>query len=260
MKEYKVAGNSCVIIIVIIMNSLLFCSCSLIKKAAGADFDVAAYQKAREARITEIKMRETTNLLKRIANNKPIGEADIALRLSGRLLNKIAGQYVGIKGWIDEDNSFVTDSIHLSLQNGYCIASLKLTATNHSYGVDARLVMDCLASLKYKGNELYLNIEPFNISPDVKTGFLLSGLKETIQNLLLLNLGEMGSKFKGLKIPMNIDNDIKIGKGSHKVTGIINAEINLPEIVLPLDLKLAEIIFLEGEAIVSFDFINSNRK
>lgn len=242
------------ILIFSFVSVLISCfSCSLIKAAAGADFDTAAYQKAREARITEIKMRETSGLLKRAAKAKLFEDAEIVVKIGSNLLNKIAGRFVGVEGWLDEDNSFITDSIFIELKNGYGIASLKLRAKNHNYGIDVMLIMDCLAVLKYKENELYLGIEPFNISPVVETGFLLSGLRETIRNLLLLNLGELGNKFKGIKIPLNIDNSFLVKGSEHIISGKVNAAIALPDIAVALNLKLSEVIFLEEGVVVTFD-------
>jgi hypothetical protein len=235
-------------------------SCSLIKMAAGADYDTEAYKKSREAEVSDIKLRETTKLLRRISEKDPLDNADIVFIINENLVNDISQQYIGVNGWIDDDNSFVTDSINISINYGYCTASLGLSVTNHRYGIDLKLLMFCLVNLSIINNDLYLKLEPYNISPIVETGFLLSGLKETIHNLVLYNLGEMGKKFKGIKLPLSIENELKIPENTYKLRSKVNADINVPEITIPLNMKLKEIIFLKNQALISFNFIESKVK
>ncbi len=232
--------------------------CSLVKRAAGADIDPVAFLKAREARISEVKLREGLVLVKRLGNKDPIDNADFVFTVNGSLLGRIASQFVGVSGRLDDDNSFVVDSVALSVHNGYCLASLRLKAENHSYGVSLNLFMDCLAVLEYSKNELLLRLEPFNISPEVSTGFLLSGLKETIGNLVMINLGDLGSKFNSLKVPLNFEKDITIEKTEYKVRELLNADITIPEKKIFLRMTLKEVLFLEGRAVIALNL--SNRK
>ena len=42
----------------------------------------------------------------------------------------------------------------------------------------------------------------------------------------------------------------------HKADGLVKAAITLPDIAFPFSLKLDEVIFLEGELLVTFNFID----
>ena len=226
-------------------------SCVLINKIAGADIDSLQFAKARQAKIMEIRLDAARDLTKKMANDKDIFNSDISFYINESLLNKIAGQYIGTKGWLDEGTSFIVKDVSMKLHYGSAIATIGLLAHSHDYDVDVDLAMDCLFAFEIKDNELVGRLEPFNIIPVVDAAGVLSISEGLIENLLKINLGKMGDNFDGLKIPMELNNDVKLDEKNIAVRDKVNLDVKIPAKTVKYKLELLHFLILEGKAFIS---------
>jgi hypothetical protein len=240
--------------LVIIVSSFLFISgCSLVYKIAGADIDPLQFEKARQAKVLEVRMNSLAKLSSKLALRKNLDDDDFTFYLSQDLLSKIVAQYRGISGWFDNSTSFKVNYTELSLQNGSAIVSLDLSAYNSSYNVDVNLIMDCQITFDKLNDDLYIRLEPFNITPKVNAYGLLSSADEIIQNLIKKNLADTEKNFPPLKIPIDISNEINIEQSKSEVRDKLDLNIIASPKKLLYRLKLSDVLIFENAAVVSMN-------
>ncbi len=244
--------------VIFLLTTLLLPGCFIVRKIAGADVDPVQYLIAREAVITKLKFKATSELTKRLTNGNPIDDADILIYLSEKLINNLAAQYIGTSGWLDESTSFSIDSVNVIIENGVAVASLAGIADNHEYGVGAAIALDCLLNINREKDDLLLTLEPFNITPVVRAGFLLSPAEDIIKDLLLVNLGELSKQFPGIKIPLDFHNKIFVDESKVRVKDKINLSIVNPERIVYYKMNLKEILFFKGKVFISLDLKDVN--
>ena len=235
-------------------------SCFVAKNLAGANIDGESFAKAREAKIYAMRLSELEKLKAKAAKLPEYKNSDFTLYLNESLLNKIAKQYVGQKGWLDGATNYTINGVSLSLKNGCAIANMTMLAHNDKFNVDVDLVMDCLLALVTENNELLVKIEPFNISPNVSTGILLSGTGEIIENLIKLNVGKMSESLPKIAIPMAFDNPLTIAGTKMDIRENINMTILNPNRTLNYKIKIADVSFFEGKAMVALNFESAEVK
>lgn len=238
-------------IIFTIFFALLLTSCGIIKKIAGADIDPVQFDKAREAKMMEVKFLAATSLAKRLNEGNPPENADISFYLSEAFLNKIAMQYDSSEGWLDPATSYKILKTKLTLFNGSAIATLTLLAHNNSYNVDVSLSMDCIVTFKMLKNELEMNLEPFNISPIADAKGLLGGTDEIIENLIKINLANLSKSFPPLKIPLSFTNDFLLEKANINIKDKVNMVVSYNDYPIKYSLKLNEILIFKGKVFVA---------
>lgn len=235
------------------ISSFFLPGCFLVKKIAGADIDAEQFQKAREAKMYEIKSKTSSVLLERLSKPDPISNADITFYLSEEFLNKVARQYNSTNGWLDESTPYTINSVDLKVNYGSAIASMGLKAKSNKYNVLVNLTMDCILNLELKGNELQLQMEPFNIAPAVDAKGLLSSADEIIQNLIKINLANISKSMPPISIPINIANQMAIPGSKTNIKDKVNLLVVNPERIIDYKMKIKEILFLENAAFVALN-------
>lgn len=248
------------LLVILSLSSLLLSGCFVIKKIAGADIDQERFDKARQAKMYEIRSNHSLLLSKRLATNDPIENADLTFYLSEEFLNKVAKQYNNTSGWLDDATPYLIKEVDLKVHNGSSIVSLTLLANNRKYDVDVFLTLDCILSLELSVSDIVLNLEPFNISPDVSAKGILSSADEIIHNLIKINLANIGNSIPKLKIPINIENSISIPGSRTNIKDKVNLLIVNPNRTLNYKLQLKEILFFEKTAFVGLNLAGTEVK
>lgn len=234
--------------------------CAIVKKLAGADIDEAQFAKAREAKAAETRANAAMALEKRLSTGDPIENADILIYLSETSINLIAKQYENTSGWLDKSTSYMIKKVDVKIKNGAAVATLGLIAKNSSWSVDVDLNMDCLLTLETIGGELAIKLEPFNISPEVKAGGLLSSADEIIKNLIKINLAKIGEQMPKIKFPLNYTNSFSMPESKFKINNKVNMEIYNPQRLVNYELKIKEVLFFTGKAFVAINIVNPEVK
>ena len=230
-----------------------FNGCFIMKKIAGADIDEEQFDKAREAKILSLKASNLEILSKKLEKNSSFWNFDVVFVLNESLLNKIIHQYDSTSGWIDNETKYFIDKMLLKVENGSALVSIAMIVNSLKYNVDVNLITDCLLSLEISGNDLLIHLEPFNITPDVKTQGLLSSADELIKNLIKINLAELEKKLPQMKIPITFDNSVTIEKNSYEIKDKINMRIDVPKSNINYKLKLKDVICLEKSVLVTMN-------
>jgi len=231
----------------------LMAGCSIVEHIAGVGFDSEQFEKARESKILELQYRAAQKLEKRMQDNSQILQSDFNLILDDSFLNKLLDRYENASGLLDESTDYIIKDIKAELFNGSAIASVKLSAHNESHNVDVDLIMDCLILIEQEKQDLVLKIEPFNIAPTTVTKGLYFAVKETINKIIKLNLANLNKNLPPLKIPLNIQDKIIIPGTKSEIASKINLTINNPKRLIKYNLKIIDILFLEGQIIVGLE-------
>lgn len=248
------------LILILFFSAIALQGCSVFKKIAGADIDPEQFEKARQARMLEVKFQYSAKLAKRLTEGEPLDNADISFFLSESFLDKLVNQYVGAKGWLDNTTNYTVQSIDLTLHNGSAIATLKLDARSEKFNVDVKLTMDCILALEQKEKDITAIIEPFNISPDVDAKGILGGTDEIIANLVKINLAQMGKNFPPIKIPVEFINKFEMNDTNMEIKDKVNLIVKSPKRSINYSLRLKEILIFEGKAFISLNLVNTEVK
>lgn len=237
----------------IIIVTVTLSGCSVFEYIVGVGFDAEQFEKARESKILELQYKSAQKLEKRMTDNSRIFESDFNVILDESFLNKFLDKYENASGLLDESTDYIIKDIKAELFNGSAIASVKLSAHNSSHNVDVILIMDCLILIEQEKQDLVLKIEPFNIAPTTVTKGLYFAVKETINKIIKLNLGNLNNNLPPLKIPLNIQDKIVILGTKNDIASKINLTLNNPKRLVKYNLKIKDILFLEGKIIVGLD-------
>ncbi len=227
--------------------------CTIIKKLSGSDIDAEQFAKAREAKISEIRLKNLERLTARLQSGNDIYNSDFNFALSRDLITKIVRQYENSSSWLDEDTPYRIKTVSVELNNGSAIASLAIQAYNKFYKVNVNLVMDCLISVEPSGSDLEIKIEPFNISPNVKAGWTPEIFEEIIGDIIKLNLADIGNKLPPLKIPLDIENNFEIKGDDIVVKDKINLLINNPSRTINFKLRLQDVLIFSEAVFLSLN-------
>lgn len=231
-------------------------SCSLFKSFAGANINAEQFDKARQAKIYQIRSEKAKKLSDKLSQKEDFKNADIIVYLEKPLLVKIAKQYEGSKGWMDPQTNYTINSVNLELNNGSAIISFGLLAHNNKYNVDVNLLMDCLLTFELEKNDLVTNIEPFNIVPQAKAGLLLKSTEEIIENLVKINLGNLSKNFPPMKMPINFANNFNVAGTNTEIKDKVNMKIINPERKVNFSLKIKDILVFDTKVFVSMNIEN----
>ncbi len=223
------------------------------KSLAGANVDPEQFALARQARMMEVQARNAERLVTKSRNeSRSTTEGTLLLRES--FLATMAQQYVGARGRLDDATTYVVDSVRVSVLDGSSLATLILTAVNTRYDVTVRLAMDCILSFDIARDTLSLSIEPFNITPIVEAGGVLSVADELIRDILKVKLARMSEEYPPLMMPVRFSNSMVVPASSVPVRQKINLEVDSSERRLSWDLRITDITFYRGIAVITFSF------
>lgn len=239
--------------VLVISGLYIFQGCFLVRKIAGADIDSLQFERAREAKMYEIRLAALGNLNKRLTESKDLEDSDFSVYLSRDLLERIVRQYESSSGWLDASTSFTINEANLALKDGSAVVSLLLSAYNSSYNVSVDLKMDCILSITSKGNDLSAQIEPFNITPQVSAAGILSSAEDLIRDLIKINVANLGNQFPELKIPVSFSNTFKFESSRSEVRDKINLVVSQPQRNIQYQLILKDIFIFRDAVFVSMN-------
>lgn len=230
--------------------------CFIIKKMAGADIDNEQFDKAREAKMLEIKALNLESLSKKLDKGSNALSFDLVFNFSEELLNKVLHQYDSTSGWFDPETKYFIKSMNLKVENGSALVSMGMIANSLKYNVDVDLVTDCLLTFEIINNELVLRLEPFNISPNVTAKGVLSSADEIIKNLIKINLADLEKNLPQMKFPVSFTNQVKIDKNVIDITEKVNLSITVPDSRINYRLKIKDIICLSKQVLLTMNVEN----
>ena len=238
---------------VILSLQLLLSNCSAVKWAAGANIDAEEFEKARVAKMYEERFKAAKKLSERMEKNDPIDNADLTFYLSPNLLKMLLKQYENSTGWLDQATNYTIKSLDLNLHYGSAIVTASLDAKNSKYGVVVKLNLDLIMTVEIDSNKLYIRLEPFNISPAVSAGGILSATEEIIQNLIKINLADIGKQLPISQIPVDFNNKFQMQDTKMTIKDKINMNIYSPARSIEYKLKLKEILIFESAVFVALN-------
>ncbi len=241
------------ILLLLLLAFIALSSCSIINSMMGVNFNNEDFALYREAKITSLRLSKTKELEKKLTNQT---KSDIEVILSYDMLKKVLSQYIGANGYLDEATSYTISDMKLTLHNGSGISSLYIKANNKAYGVDVDLIMDCLLSFELKDTVLLTSIEPFNISPIVKTGTLLSSTQDLIERLIKMNLATISDSYPPVTLPLTFKQSFILNKQKTEIRNTINMDISLNSSKVDYNIKLKDIFIFNNQVKLFIDIDN----
>jgi len=235
---------------IISIITLILSGCTVVEHIAGVGFDSEQFEKARESKILELRLKSAEKLSKRMELNSPLFDYDLSVAFNEEMVNKLLAQYKDATGMLDDATDYVIKDVKAKLENGSAIASFELLAHNETHNVDVLLLLDCLILIDEEKKDLVLKVEPFNISPITTTRGVYSAAKEIINKMIKLNLANLNKSLPPLKIPLNIENKIPIPGNKTDIKSKINLTIVNPERNIKFNLKIKEILFFKEKIVV----------
>jgi hypothetical protein len=167
---------------------------------------------------------------------------------------------VGARGRLDESTTYVVRKVSVSLYDGAAVASLALDARNDRYDVDVSLVMDCLLVAATDRDKLITRLEPFNISPDVTAGGLLSGAEDILRDVLRIRLATLGKDLPPMEFPVDFAGVVPAPATSTRVSSGLNMIIESRRRVLRYALKIKEVLVFEGVILAGLNLTEAREK
>ena len=237
----------------IINYSLVVQGCFILRPAAGASYDKEQVQKAREAKMMEVKLQAAQRLQLRLAENKPIENSDFTFYFNQELFNKAAAQLDSTNGWLDSLNSFFIRNIRVTLNNGSAIATFNIAVFNHQHNVNVDMLMDCLLDFSVENGKLYARFEPFSISPVVTAAGVVGILNTIIADIIELKISEMSQQFPPIEMPIDFENKFPIPQNTFSIRSGINMDVAIPGQTLSYSLQLKEILILHNAVVVGMN-------
>ena len=227
--------------------------CSLVRSVTGSNVDHERFALAREAASLELRHRGALQLSERLTRGRDPFDADIVLQLQDDVILRMLQQLQGREGWIDRETRYVIDSLHGDLHPGSAFVALHLLVRNEDYGVDVHLVMDCEIAFLPEGENLIVEFEPYNVSPDVSAGGVLSVANSLIEDVIRVTLGPLRAQFPPMKLPLRIDDAVTLD-GSHTVVrGTPNLDIVSPRRLVQYRMRIADVLLFDRHALIAVD-------
>jgi hypothetical protein len=245
-----------IIVLFIINASLIFTGCFILRPVAGANVDIEQLQKAREAKVLEVRLAGAQRLSQRMANGDSVSNADLTFYFSEALLNKASSQLDGATGWIDSLTSYNIHSIRVKLYSGSSIATISLSAFNHEYDVDVNLLMDCVLSFKIDSGNFYATLEPFNVVPNVKAGGMIGQFDGIIQDIVTLKLSTLSDNLPPIQFPVDFNNQFPVQANSVQIRAGLNMNISTPAQILKYSLSLKEVLIFKEKLFLAMNVKN----
>lgn len=237
----------------LLTSSLFFQGCFILRPFAGANIDIVQLQKAREAKVLEIRQDGAQRLAKRMAAGDSLGNADLTFYFSEALLNKAASQLDSTSGWIDSLTSYSIKNIRVKLYHGSAIATVSLAAFSHQYDVDVNLLMDCILAFKIDSGKFFATMEPFNVVPNVKAAGMISALEGIIEDVVTMKLSALSEQFPPIQFPVDFNNQFPVQGTSVQVRTGMNMNINTSPHTLKYSLALKEVQIFKEKLFVAMN-------
>ncbi|MFZ4622139.1 MAG: hypothetical protein ACOYNS_16385 [Bacteroidota bacterium] len=245
-RSFRVFAPFFFVLFIIFSSALLFQGCFIVRPFAGANIDIEQLQKAREAKVLQIRKEGAERLTQRMAKGDSLSNADLTFYFSEALLNKAASQLDSTTGWLDSLTSYSIKNIRVKLYHGSAIATISLAAYNHEYDVDVNLLMDCILAFKIDSGKFYSTLEPFNVVPNVKAAGMISALSGIIEDIVTMKLSSMSDQFPPIQFPVDFNNQFPVQGTTVQVRSGMNMNIITPPQTLKYSLVLKEVqIFKE---------------
>lgn len=204
----------------------------------------------------QLKAQSASKLAERLNNSEPIDNADIILYLDEKFISTIARQYEATSGWLDESTNYIVKKAQIKLYNGSANATLSLMANNITHNITVDLNLDCIFSIQDANGSLFARLEPYNIYPTVTASGLLASSEEIIENLVKINLAELGKNFKDIIIPLDFNNTLTLPGKAFKVKDKINLIATNSERTINYSLKIKEILIFDGKILIAINLNN----
>jgi hypothetical protein len=227
--------------------------CFILRPFAGANVDIAQLQKAREAKVMQIRLAGAQKLADRMTHGDSISNADMSFYFSEGLLNKAASQLDSTTGWLDSLTSYTIRTIRVKLYNGSAIATINMAAFNHQYDVDVNLLMDCILAFSIDSGKFYATLEPFNVVPNVRASGMIASLEGIIQDILTMKLSTLSDNLPPIQFPVDFNNRFPVQANSVHVRTGLNMDISTPAQTLSYSLELKEVLIFREKLFVAMN-------
>ncbi|MEI7907502.1 MAG: hypothetical protein WCI84_09140 [Bacteroidota bacterium] len=237
----------------VLLFGFLFQGCFILRPFAGANIDIEQLQKAREAKVMEIRLEGAQRLSQRLASGDSVGNADLSFYFSETLLNKAASQLDSTSGWLDSLTSYFIKSIRVKLYNGSAIATISMGAYSHQYDVDVNLLMDCILTFKVDSGKFYAKLEPFNVVPNVKASGMIASLEGIIQDMVTMKLSTLSDNLPPIQFPVDFNNQLPVQGNSVQVRTGMNMNITTPPQTLNYSLVLKEVLIFKEKLFLALN-------
>ena len=241
------------IVICFLVFGISFQGCFILRPFAGANIDIEQLQKAREAKVLEIRHDGAQRLSRRLANGDSISNADLSFYFSEALLNKAASQLDSTTGWLDSLTSYSIRNIRVKLYHGSAIATVSLAAFNHEYDVDVNLLMDCILAFKIDSGKFFATLEPFNVVPNVKASGMIASLEGIIQDIVTMKLSTLSDNFPPIQFPVDFNNQFPVQGNSVQVRTGMNMNISTSPQTLKYSLALKEVLIFKEKLFLAMN-------
>jgi hypothetical protein len=242
-----------VLVFYVLLAGFIFQGCFILRPFAGANIDIEQLQKAREAKVMEIRLEGAQRLTQRLANGDSISNADLSFYFSEALLNKASSQLDSTTGWLDSLTSYSIKSIRVKLYNGSAIATISMAAYSHQYDVDVNLLMDCILLFKVDSGKFYAKLEPFNVVPNVKASGMIASLEGIIQDIVTMKLSTLSDNLPPIQFPVDFNNQFPVQGNSVQVRTGVNMNITTPPQVLKYSLALKEVLIFKEKLFLALN-------
>lgn len=230
-----------------------FQGCFIVRPFAGANIDIEQLQKAREAKVLQIRLDGAQRLAVRMAGGDSVSNADMTFFFSEALLNKAASQLDSTTGWLDSLTSYNIRSIRVKLYNGSAIATINLNAFNHEYDVNVNLLLDCIMAFGIDSGKFYATLEPFNVVPNVKASGMIASLEGIIQDIVTMKLSSLSDNLPPIRFPVDFNNEFPVQGNTVHVRSGLNLDITTPAHSLKYSLALKEVLIFHQKLFVAMN-------
>ena len=245
-----------IVLLFIVNCSLIFSGCFILRPVTGTNIDLAQLQKAREAKVMEVRLAGAQRLSQRLAIGDSVSNADLTFYFSEALLNKAASQLDGATGWIDSLTSYNIHTIRVKLYHGSSIATVSLSAYNHEYDVDVHLLLDCVLSFKIDSGKFYAVLEPFNVVPNVTAGGMIGQFDGIIRDIVTLKLSTLSDDLPPIQFPVDFNNQFPVQANDIQIRSGLNMNISTPAQMLTYSLVLKEVLIFKEKLFLAMNVKN----
>ena len=240
-------------VICFLLSGIFLQGCFIVRPFAGANIDIEQLQKAREAKVLEIRRDGAVALSHRLANGDSISNTDLCFYFSESLLNKAASQLDSTTGWLDSLTSYAIRSIRVKLYNGSAIATISMAAFSHEYDVNVNLLMDCILVFTVDSNKIFAKLEPFNVVPNVKASGMIASLEGIIEDMVTMKLSTLSDYLPPIQFPVDFNNQFPVQGNSVQVRTGINMNIATQPHTLRYSLALKEVLIFKEKLFVAMN-------
>ncbi|MCZ7555291.1 MAG: hypothetical protein M5R41_02660 [Bacteroidia bacterium] len=238
-------------VLTVCIAGVLLQGCALVKSIAGGNIDRERYALAREAAMLETRHVAALRLNERLQRGFDVEDADATLILSEQLVADAMHLLRGRKGWLDRTMPYTIDSIATVLHHGSATASLKLSVRSETHDVDVSLLMDCVLAFVPQGNELVIEMDPFNVQPAVQAPGLLSVAEEIIEDVIRVKLGTMKDEFPPVRMPLSFDDVFTIDGTRNEVRSKVNIVLDSPRRMLAYKLRITDLLVFDEMVVLA---------